>query len=115
MNTVINFLIAGCFSQLFIVLFLVSVYLKKKSKIESGLSIQCSSGDSEVMSFTSNFIEGESLDSKDSKIHEAFRYIQDRRDENHEKWLKMKAEAIAENEVKDPDKLKLRSITEKQA
>ncbi len=96
------------------ILFLSSlaVMFWKKSKIESALSIQCSSGDSEVMTFSSNFVTGESEDSKASKIHEAFQYIQDRRDENHAKWLKMKAEAIEENEGKTPEELKLRSITE---
>lgn len=86
----------------------------KKSQIEASVQVQSSSGDSEVMSFNYNFKEGESEDSKTSKIQEAFQRIQARRDENHAKFLEIKAKAIEENEKKlsDGEDLKLRSVTE---
>ena len=86
----------------------------QKNKIETGVQIQCASGDSEVMTFSNNFLRGESQDSKDSKVSEAFRHIQNRRDENHEKYLAIKAKAIAENEAKvaNGEELKLRSVTQ---
>lgn len=62
--------------------------------------IQSSSGDSEVMSFNFDFLPGESEESKASKVAEIFQTIQDRRDENHAKWLEIKKQAIEENEAK---------------
>lgn len=86
----------------------------EKSKIINGVQIQCSSGDSEVMVYNCNFLRGESEESKESKLSQGFQMIQDRRDENHEKYLAIKAAAIKENEDKaaSGDDLKLRSITE---
>lgn len=76
--------------------------------------VQCSSGDSEVMVFNFDFLPGETEDSKASKMAEVFQLIQDRRDENHEKWLALKAKAIEDNEQKvaQGEELKLKSVTE---
>lgn len=86
----------------------------KKSLVKTGVQLQCSSGDSEVMVFNINFQEGESEDSKASKLAEGWQLIQDRRDENHAKWLEMKAKALEENEksVADGKDLKLKSVTQ---
>lgn len=86
----------------------------QKNRIVYGGSIQCSSGDSEVMIFNFNFLKGETEDSKASKLSEAFQMIQDRRDENHEKFLAIREQAIKENQIKEEngEELKLRSITE---
>lgn len=111
-SVLFNLLVLGCLTASVFVLMAVARMFWLKSQAETIMNIQCSSGDSEVMSFTSNFVRGEDDESKASKIHEAFQYIQDRRDENHEKWLKLKEEAIQENEKKDPKTLKLRSTTE---
>lgn len=91
-----------------------SLTLFKKLKIDTTVQVQCSSGDSEVMSFNYNFSQDESDESKASKLKEAFDLIQDRRDENHLKFLEIKAEAIKENEAKvaSGEDLKLASITQ---
>lgn len=112
MILVMQTLACGVLAMTFILLMALTYSFYKKSKIETGLNVSCSSGDSEVMTFNYNFVRGESEESKASKVFEAFQMIQDRRDENHRKWLEMKAKAIAENEAKDPETLKLRSVTE---
>lgn len=111
-NLIINSLIFVALSFAIIVLALFASTLWKKLQVAAGMTIQCSSGDSEVMSFNYNFNHGESDETKEFRMKEAWDFIQHRRDENHAKWLEMKAKAMAENEQKDPDDLKLRSITE---
>lgn len=76
--------------------------------------VQCSSGDSEVMIINFDLLPGETEDSKASKIAEAFQIVEDRREENHEKWLAIKKKAQEENEkkVENGEDLKLRSVTE---
>lgn len=116
MDFMVQFLLAcflitliACGAALFALLY-------KKGQIESGMQIQCSSGDSEVMTFSHNFTDGEDEESKASKIHEAFEYIQERRDLNHQKWLELKAKAIEDNEnhaaEHGQDALKMKALSE---
>lgn len=102
-----------------VALFCLSVFLSqlanntiKKGKIKSSFQIQSGSGDNEVMVFNGNIMEDESAESCEAKIAEGFKLIQKRRDFNHAEWLRIKAEAVAENEKKSPEELKLRSVTE---
>lgn len=86
----------------------------RKSLISNGVQIQCSSGDSEVMVFNLNFYEGEDEKSKQAKIRDAFSRIEARREENHQKWLTIKAKAVEENEqaAAQGKDLKLKSVTQ---
>lgn len=89
-----------------------AVMAAKKSTVDTGVQIQCSSGDSEVMSFNLNFHKGESAEGKSEKIAEAFGFIQARRDQNHEAWLEKKAEAIEKNSKLSPEQLKMKRLEE---
>lgn len=75
----------------------------KRSKIEGSVQIQCSSGDSEVMSFTVNTFHGETPLQKSARFNEVFGMIQQRRDDNHAKWLEIKEKAIQENLAKQDE------------
>lgn len=77
--------------------FLYVYSMIKRAKIEGSVQIQCSSGDSEVMSFTVNTYHGESEAEKTKRFNEVFGMIQGRRDDNHKKWLEVKEAAIQEN------------------
>lgn len=89
----------------------------KKNRIVAGVEIHAHTGDSETMVLKCNFLEGESEDSKDSKIIEAYERIDNRRLEQHEKMLKIREEARKENEEKVArgEKLALRSVSEEPA
>lgn len=86
----------------------------KKAMIDTTLQVQSHSGDAEVMVLTKNLLKGESDETKSQKIAGMFKHIQDRRDYNHEQFLKIKAQAIKENEEKlaNGEELTLRSVTE---
>lgn len=84
----------------------------KKSMIETGVQIQCSSGDSEVIVFNLNFLVGEPEDKKQAKIDDAFGRIEARREANHLKWLEAKAKAIEENEAQAAGSGKLKKLAE---
>lgn len=107
-----NLYASACALILLYCLVLITASFRKKSRIVTGVSIQCSSGDSEVMSLNYNFVEGESEDSKNSKIAEAFARIQERRDENHAKYLEIKAKAIKENEERFAEQLKMDELAQ---
>lgn len=94
----------GAFGILFLAVLCRHFY--KKSQIETTFQVQCSSGDSEVMTFNYNFKEGEGKELRQGKIDEAFEYIQNRRDENHAKWLEIRAKEISENESLTSEGLK---------
>lgn len=83
---------------LIIFLSVLSFYFYEKSKVETAIELGSSSGDSETMIFRQNFKAGESELSKKRKIREAFSYIQERREHNHQQFLKIQADAIRENE-----------------
>ena len=89
------FLSTAAFMAL-VFLTIAATWLYKKSQIETICQIQCSSGDSEVMTLSANFVKGESYADRLAKQDLAFDMIQRRRDANHARWVKLKEDAIAE-------------------
>lgn len=85
-------------------------YFWKKTQVEKSVQIQCSSGDSEVMVYNCNFCDGDTEDDKGAKLREGFNMIEARRLENHEKFLKIRAEAEKENLAKAENESKLKSV-----
>ena len=112
MDSMLKVLLCFALFSSIAVLWLLVIGLYKKAFIDTTVNVQCSSGDSEVMSLTTNFAKGESEESKKAKLASLWDRIQYRRDENHEKWLQLKAAAIAENEKKNPEDLKLHSLAD---
>ncbi len=107
-----QFFLATSLFSITVLCFCLVVHFWKKSKIDKSVQIQCSSGDSEVILYNCNFADDDSEEDKGAKLREGFNIVEARRLENHEKWLKIKAESEKENAAKDPKDQKLKSVSE---
>lgn len=87
-----------------------------KAGAETIVALGIQSGDAEQMNFTTNFRRGQSKEEKAKIASELFALVDQRRADNHAKYLEIKRKAIEENEAElaatgVPGKLT--SITEK--
>lgn len=112
MNTFLIALVSVGLIAVIFLIFAMAVGQHKKSKVVSSVSVQCSTGDQEVLTLNHNFLEGESDLSKATKIREAYDFVDKRRDETHRKMVEIRQRAREENETKNPEDLKLRSVME---